>query len=144
MLYTNNMDCLFCKLGSGEIDSFTLYEDSDVRAFLDVNPLTIGHTVVIPKTHVIDIIDLSPELVGPLFSGVKAVTEMLAGALGAENFTIGINHGKMLGHPDIDHMHVHVIPRFEGDGGGDMHSIVKQPPEEDLSVIDKKIMEVNK
>jgi len=45
------MNCLFCNIGSGEINSLTLYEDSDVRAFLDIHPLTLGHTVVIPKKH---------------------------------------------------------------------------------------------
>jgi len=138
------MDCLFCKIGSGEIDSYTIYEDDDVRAFLDVHPLVLGHTVVVPKEHVKDIIDIKSELIGPVFSGVKKATEMLANALRAENFTIGINHGKMLGHPDIDHMHIHVIPRFEGDGGGDIHSIVNQPPQESVEDTHKKILEANK
>jgi len=138
------MDCLFCKIGSGEIDSYTIYEDDDVRAFLDINPLTLGHTVVVPKQHVKDIIDMKAELVGPVFSGVKYATEMLARAFGAENFTIGINHGKMLGHPDIDHMHIHVIPRFEGDGGGDIHSIVKQTSQESVEDTHKKILDASK
>jgi histidine triad (HIT) family protein len=136
-------DCLFCGIASGEIDSYTIYEDDDVRAFLDTHPLTLGHTVVVPKEHVKDIIDMKSELIGPVFSGVKKATEMLAHALGAENFTIGINHGRMLGHPDINHMHIHVIPRFEGDGGGDIHSIVKYPPEEGLKVTRKKILDAN-
>ena len=50
----------------------------------------------------------------------------------------------MLGHPDIDHMHIHVIPRFEDDGGGDIHSIVSQPPKEDLKVTLEKILDKNK
>ena len=138
------MDCLFCKIASGEIDSYTIYEDDDVRVFLDIHPLTLGHAVVIPKQHVKDIIEMKSKLIGPVFSGVKKATEMLAEALHAENFTIGINHGRMLGHPDINHMHIHVIPRFEGDGGGDIHSIVKQSPEEDLKVTHKKIIDTKK
>lgn len=138
------MDCLFCKIATGEIPSHKIYEDDSVFAFLDIQPLTEGHTVVIPKEHVVDIIDLPSELLGPVFYGVKRATEMLAAALGAENFTIGINHGRMLGHPDINHMHIHVIPRFEGDGGGNIHSIVKHPPDEDLDVIYTRIMKANK
>jgi len=137
------VNCLFCKIGSGELDSFAIYEDEDTRAFLDVHPLTLGHTVVIPTQHVSNIIDLDDKLVGPLFVGVKRTTKILADALGAENFTIGINHGRMLGHPDIDHMHIHVIPRYEDDGGGDLHSIVSHPPGEEIEQTYKKIKGVD-
>jgi len=137
-------DCLFCKIGSQEIPSYTIYEDKDVIAFLDTHPLTLGHTVVIPKRHIISIIDLPDDLVGPVFTGVKIATKMLSKSINAENFTIGINHGRMLGHPDIDHMHIHVIPRFEGDGGGDIHSIVRYTPTESLDDTHKIILEANK
>ena len=133
------MECLFCKIGSGEIKSFTIYEDDDVRAFLDIHPLTLGHTVVVPKKHISTVIDLPDNLVEPLFGAVKKTTTILADKLGVDNFSIGINHGKMLGHPDIDHLHIHVVPRYEGDGGGDFHSIVKFPPKEDLQETHRKI-----
>lgn len=136
--------CLFCKIAVGGISSYVIYEDRNVLAFLDVNPLTLGHTVIIPKRHVNTIIDLPDNLVGPVFVGVKVSVKMLALSIGAENFTIGINHGRMLGHPDIDHMHIHVIPRFHGDGGGDIHSIVRQPPDESLEDTHKRILEANK
>ena len=136
-------DCLFCRIASGEIDSYTIYEDDEVRAFLDINPLSLGHTVVIPKEHTKDIIEMKSELIGPVFSGVKKATKMLAETFHAENFTIGINHGRMLGHPDIDHMHIHVIPRFEGDGGGNIHSIVNKPPDESVEDTHKRILEAS-
>jgi len=138
------MECLFCKIATGKIPSYLIYEDEDVSAFLDESPLTLGHTVVIPKSHVSTIIDLPDNLIGPVFTGVKISTKILSESIGAENFTIGINHGRMLGHPDIDHMHVHVIPRFEGDGGGDVHSIVRYPPTESLEDTHKRILEANK
>lgn len=134
-------NCLFCKIGMGEISSYMIYEDRNVFAFLDTNPLTLGHTVIIPKRHVDTIINLPDDLVGPVFIGVKISVGMLAASIGAENFTIGINHGRMLGHPDINHMHIHVIPRFHGDGGGDIHSIVRQPPDESLEDTRKRIIE---
>lgn len=133
--------CLFCKIALGKIDSYTIYEDDYVRAFLDINPLTLGHTVVIPKKHIKDIIEMDSEFIGPVFYGVKRATEILAEAFQVEDFTIGINHGKMLGHPDIDHMHIHVIPRFKDDGGGDIHSIVKQPQRESVKDTYKRIKE---
>ena len=134
-------ECLFCKIAAGEIESYKVYEDSDVLAFLDINPLTLGHSVIIPKKHYSNIIELPDEFIVPVFLGVKRVAEILAKTFNAENFTIGINHGKMLGNPEIDHMHIHVIPRFEGDGGGDIHSIVKQSPDEALDVTYKRILE---
>ena len=132
-------DCLFCKIAAGEIESYTIYEDDDTRAFLDVHPLTLGHTVVVPKKHFSTVIDLPDNLLSPLLGAVRGSTALLADKLGAENFSIGINHGRMLGHPDIDHLHIHVVPRYEGDGGGDFHSIVKFPPKEDLRETHKKI-----
>ena len=134
-------ECLFCKIAAGEIGSYEIYEDGSTLAFLDINPLTLGHSVVIPKKHYSNIIELPDNLIESTFLGVKRVTKMLAETFGAENFTIGINHGKMLGNPEIDHMHIHVVPRFEGDGGGDIHSIVKQPPDESLDITHKKILE---
>ena len=137
------MDCLFCKIGSGEIQNLTIYEDSNVRAFLDIHPLTLGHTVVVPKKHYGNVIDLPEELVGPVFLGVKKAAEMLKLGLGIEGFTIGINHGT-IGHQEIDHLHVHVIPRRSGDGGGNIHSIVHEVSNEDLEVTYKRILDKNK
>jgi len=137
------VDCLFCKIGSGEIQSLTIYEDSNVRAFLDIHPLTLGHTVVVPKKHYGNVIDLPEELVGPVFLGVKKAAEMLKLGLGIEGFTIGINHGT-IGHQEIDHLHVHVIPRRSGDGGGNIHSIVHEVSNEDLEVTYKRILDKNK
>jgi len=137
------VDCLFCKIGSGEIQNLTIYEDSNVRAFLDIHPLTLGHTVVVPKKHYGNVIDLPEELVGPVFLGVKKAAEMLKLGLGIEGFTIGINHGT-IGHQEIDHLHVHVIPRRSGDGGGNIHSIVHEVSNEDLEVTYKRILDKNK
>jgi len=136
------MDCLFCKIGSGEIGSFTIYEDDNVRAFLDINPLALGHTVVIPKGHYSNVLELPDELVGPTFLGVKKVTDMVKNGLGVEGFTIGINHGT-IGHQEVDHLHVHVIPRRKDDGGGNIHSVVRNEPDEDLEVTHKRILGKN-
>ena len=132
------MGCLFCKIGSGEIESYTIYEDDNVRAFLDVKPISLGHAVVIPKSHAGNILDLQDDMIGPTFSAVKHVTKMLQNALSPEGFTIGVNHGRISGQ-SVDHLHVHIIPRYKGDGGGSMHSVVSQPPKEDLQETHKKI-----
>ncbi len=133
------MDCLFCKIVKGEIPSEKIYEDEFAFAFLDINPLADGHTVIVPKIHAENIIDLPENQIGPLFLGVKKVTEAINSALKPHGFTIGINHGKVSGQV-IDHLHIHVIPRFEGDGGGSIHSVVKNPPQESINAIKEKII----
>ena len=134
-----HMDCLFCKIASKEIPSEVIYEDDHVLAFLDVHPLTEGHTLIVPKKHVENIIDLPEDEVAPVFSAVKKVTELLEKKLAPKGFTIGINHGRISGQT-IDHLHIHVVPRFEGDGGGSLHSVVKYPPKEPLASIREKIV----
>ena len=137
------MDCLFCKIASGEIPSQKIYEDEHVLAFLDINPLTEGHTVVIPKKHAKNILDLPVEEMAPVFLAVQRVTGMLLKALSSEGFTIGINHGKISGQA-VDHLHIHVIPRYKGDGGGSLHSVVNNPPASELEDVKEKIIEANR
>src|SRR3989344_8225089 len=133
------MDCLFCKIVSKEIPSeVILFEDEDVLAFLDLHPLTPGHTLVVPKNHFENIIELTPEKVGNLFLLVRKVTEALLKTLSPSGFTIGINHGKAAGQV-IDHMHVHVIPRYENDGGKSIHSIVFVPTNEPLRELAERV-----
>jgi histidine triad (HIT) family protein len=133
------MDCLFCKIAHKEIPSEVIYEDDHVLAFLDVHPLTTGHTLIIPKIHSENLLDLPDEEIGPVFKAVKIVTGLLQEKLSPKGFTIGINHGRISGQT-IDHLHIHVIPRFEGDGGGSLHSVVKYPPAESLSSIKERIV----
>ncbi|HZX00896.1 MAG TPA: HIT family protein [Candidatus Paceibacterota bacterium] len=133
------MNCLFCKIVNGEILSEKIYEDEAAFAFLDIHPLSPGHTVLVPKVHAENILDLPEAAVGPLFLAVKKVTATLNLALKPHGFTIGINHGKVSGQA-IDHLHIHLIPRFEGDGGGSIHSVVKNPPQESVVAIKEKII----
>ncbi len=136
------MDCLFCKIANKEIPSEVIHEDAVSIAFLDVNPLTLGHAVIIPKHHARNILDLPDKVVGPVFQAVKTVTEMLNRAFKPEGFTIGINHGRISGQT-VDHLHIHVIPRYPGDGGGSMHSVVRYPPREDIKEAKEKIIKAN-
>ncbi len=119
-----------------------IYEDEHSFAFLDINPLTLGHAVIIPKDHAENILDLADEGVGPVFRAVKKVTEMLNKALDPEGFTIGINQGRISGQT-VDHLHIHVIPRYLGDGGGSIHSVVRYSPKEDIKETKDKIIKAN-
>lgn len=121
------MNCLFCEIIQKQKEAKIIYEDGAVVAILDVFPHAPGHTLVLPKRHVKNIFDLSEEELGSVFAGVKNVAALLARALAPEGFTIGINHGEVGGQA-IEHMHIHIMPRFTGDGGGSIHSVVKNPP----------------
>jgi len=133
------MDCIFCKIAQKEINAYTIFEDSSVIAFLDIHPLALGHTVVIPKIHAENIIDLPIELVNPIFLGVRHITKMIQDTLHPDGFTIGINHGKWAGQ-DMDHLHIHIIPRWKDDKGKSLHSIVQNPPKESLTETKNRII----
>lgn len=128
------MDCLFCKIISGEISIYKVYEDENVLAFLDIEPLTKGHTVVVPKQHVENLLDLDDKGVANLFSAVKKIAQNLEDKLGIDGMNIGINMGKVAGQA-MNHLHVHILPRYAGDRGGSVHSIVNNPPTETLDEI---------
>lgn len=133
------MECLFCKIITKQIPSEIVYEDNASLAVLDVAPRAPGHTIVLPKMHAESILDLPDTTIEPVFATVKKVTAMLKKALAPDGFTIGINHGHAAGQA-IDHLHIHVIPRWSSDNGGSIHSIVTNIPKETLGEIRSKII----
>lgn len=132
------MDCLFCKIINKEIPAEIIYEDGEAVAFLDIHPRSPGHTVVLPRHHAENILDLPDEKIEGIFKAVKKVAELLNKSLMPDGFTIGINHGKVSGQT-IDHLHIHIIPRWFNDGGGSVHDVVNNQPKESLEEISKKI-----
>jgi histidine triad (HIT) family protein len=131
-------DCIFCKIIDQEIEAKIIYENENALAFLDINPHAPGHTVIIPKKHYANILEAEDSDLSYLFLVVKKVAALLQKSLKAEGFTIGINHGKIAGQA-IGHLHIHLIPRFNGDGGGSIHSVVLNKPKESIDEIYKKI-----
>ena len=130
--------CIFCKFIRKEMETEGVYEDDSVYAFLDNAPRSLGHTLVIPKIHAENILDLKKENVGPFFERVQNVVGMIKKSLSPDGFTLGINHGKWAGQA-VDHIHFHIIPRWQGDGGSSIHSVVTNPPKEDLKTIAARI-----
>jgi histidine triad (HIT) family protein len=98
---------------------------------LDIQPRSPGHILVIPKLHAPKLADLDDDLVAEVFRATKDVVKMLEKALKPDAFTIGINDGEEAGQV-IAHLHVNIIPRFRGDGGSAIHSVVHNPPSEDI------------
>ncbi|MBR9675490.1 HIT family protein [Candidatus Woesearchaeota archaeon] len=107
--------CLFCKIISGEIPSHKVYEDEKVFAFLDINPVNKGHVLVVPKNHSTDLVECSDEDLCSCMSAAKKIGSKQLEALGAKGFNTLINTRPASGQI-IYHTHIHVIPRFEGDG----------------------------
>jgi histidine triad (HIT) family protein len=132
-------ECIFCQIVRGELSAHKIYEDEDSLAFLDIHPLTEGHTMVIPKQHFSTIQEMPPALAGKVFETVARLTGKIEKALGASATTIGINNGRGAGQV-IPHLHIHIVPRYPNDGGGNIHSIVHKPSQHSLAALTAKIL----
>ncbi len=108
-------DCLFCKIASGTIPSEKVYEDDHTFAFLDINPINKGHTLVIPKHHAENIMTIRKDDLAAVMETVRMLAPVIQRAVSADGINIGINNGSAAGQV-IFHAHVHVMPRFDGDG----------------------------
>ena len=107
--------CLFCQIIKKEIPAEIVYEDDEVMVFLDINPVNLGHSLVVPKKHCQDLLNASEETLIKVMSVAQKIGQALIKSLGAEGFSLGVNNGRAAGQI-VDHLHLHVIPRFSGDG----------------------------
>lgn len=108
-------ECLFCKISKGEIPSQKIYEDERTFAFLDIGPVNPGHTLVIPKTHAEDLSTIRKEDLTAVMETVRMLAPKIERAVLADGFNVHINNRSAAGQV-IFHSHVHIIPRFTGDG----------------------------
>ena len=108
-------DCLFCKIVKGEIPCAKVYEDDDIMAFLDIAPVNKGHTLVIPKKHYVDFLDMPDDIVQKLFTATKKITKAVVEGVKADGFNFGMNN-KKAGGQLVMHAHLHIMPRFNDDG----------------------------
>ncbi|UZE93762.1 MAG: HIT family protein [Candidatus Pacearchaeota archaeon] len=108
-------DCIFCKIATGEIPSYKIYEDDDFFAFLDIQPVNPGHALVIPKKHYENLLDIPQNILCEMMGVVQKLSKTITEVLNAPGFNIGINNKKIAGQ-SFFHLHVHIMPRFEGDG----------------------------
>ena len=107
-------NCLFCKITNGEAPSYKVYEDEDILAFLDINPVNIGHTLVIPKKHYENLYETPNEVLGKLISTVKKLSINIKEKLNADGINIMMNNDSSAGQV-IFHTHIHIVPRFRED-----------------------------
>lgn len=106
------MDCLFCKIIEGSIPSKTIYEDELVKVFLDINPNTNGHCLIIPKKHIVTVKEVDSILTTQILEVEKKIYDLLKEKLNIKGLTIVQNNE--LGQ-EVKHYHVHLIPRYEDD-----------------------------
>ncbi len=106
-------DCIFCKIANGEIPSATVYEDEEFRVILDLGPASKGHALILPKSHFKDICEADAATAGKLFPLAGKIGAAMKKGLGASGFNVVQNNGTSAGQT-VFHLHVHVIPRYDG------------------------------
>lgn len=109
------MDCIFCKIIAGEIPSFKVYEDEFTLAFLDINPVNPGHTLVVPKKHAANIEEADEQMLCHIMKTVKKVGFSLKNNLGAPGYNVLENNDPASGQI-VPHLHFHLVPRMADDG----------------------------
>ncbi len=103
-------DCLFCKINNGDIPCYKVYEDEVVLAFLDINPKSNGHTLIIPKKHFKDIYDIDKDTLSHIMGTAKNIMNLLNEKLNPDGFTLAQNNGEV---QEIKHFHLHVMPYYK-------------------------------
>jgi histidine triad (HIT) family protein len=109
------MDCLFCKIINKDIPAVFVYEDERVVAFLDINPVAPGHTLVVPKAHSKTLIEADDADLNALTAVVKKLAPAVCGATACAGWNLEVNNGNAAGQA-IDHTHWHIVPRKPDDG----------------------------
>jgi histidine triad (HIT) family protein len=119
--------CIFCRIVDDDLPSRTVYEDGTTQAFLDANPLAPAHTLVVPKSHHERLNDLPADLATDLYATLQRVVPAAEAAADAPASTVAFNNGREAGQ-EVPHVHGHVVPRFQGDGGGPIHVVAGDRP----------------
>lgn len=109
-------DCLFCKIIAGDIPSTKIYEDEHVFAFMDIGPLTKGHTLLIPKEHVANVFEMSEDVASHLFSVAPKIANAINETFKPVGMNLLNNNGEAAGQ-SVFHFHLHFIPRYDETDG---------------------------
>lgn len=108
-------ECIFCKLANGEIPTNAIYEDEDFKVIMDANPASKGHCIILPKTHAANLLELPEEYCEKLLPVAKKCCKVLMEVLRCDGINVLQNNGEVAGQT-VFHLHVHLIPRYKGDG----------------------------
>lgn len=108
-------DCIFCKLANGDIPTNSIYEDDKFNVILDNGPATKGHALILPKDHADNLFELPEETAADAMKLARKLGKHIMDTLGADGLNIVQNNGPVAGQT-VMHFHLHIIPRYEGDG----------------------------
>ncbi|MHC4309068.1 MAG: HIT family protein [Planctomycetota bacterium] len=108
-------DCIFCKMVAGQVPVTKIFEDEVVLSFLDIGPLSDGHTLVIPKQHCERLHDCPAEILGRVGSCLGKIGGAVSAAMNSDGYNVLCNNGRAAGQL-VGHLHFHIIPRNTGDG----------------------------
>ena len=109
-------DCIFCKIIAGEISSSKVYEDNQIVAFLDISQVTPGHTLVVPKQHFRNLLEMDADNTSQLFARVPDIARKVMKATGAKGMNI-LNNNEEIAGQTVFHTHVHLAPRYDETDG---------------------------
>jgi histidine triad (HIT) family protein len=107
-------DCIFCKIVAGELPGTIVDQDESTIAFMDINPATRGHTLVIPRTHARDLLEIEPDELAATVRAAQRVAARMPAALSADGVNL-LNSCGSTAWQTVFHFHIHVIPRYVGD-----------------------------
>ena len=105
-------NCIFCKIINKQIPSSVVYEDNDVVAFLDISQATKGHTLVLPKKHYANLLEIEEEVLAKVIKVAKTIATSMQDSLGAKGFNLVNNCNEVAGQ-SVMHFHLHIIPRYD-------------------------------
>ncbi len=107
-------DCLFCKIVAGEVPATRVHEDARTVAFMDINPATRGHLLIVPREHAVDLLEVGAEDLAACMSAAQALAARVTERLGADGVNL-LNCRGSAAWQTVLHFHVHLIPRYAGD-----------------------------
>jgi len=131
-------DCIFCKLANGVFSTNSIYEDENFNVILDLGPATKGHALILPKEHYKNIYELPEDTAAKAFVLAKKLATEMTEKLGADGFNIVQNNNEVAGQT-VFHFHMHLIPRYEGDGQHISWNPLSPSPEELTSIKDQLV-----
>ncbi|MFC7214338.1 HIT family protein [Saliphagus sp. GCM10025334] len=122
------MSTIFSQIVAGDIPARVVYEDETTFAFLDANPLAPGHTLVIPRDEYERLNDVPEDVAADLYATIHRLVPVVEAAVDADATTVAFNNGEAAGQ-EVPHVHCHIVPRFDGDGGAPIHAVAGETPD---------------
>lgn len=117
------MDCIFCKIINGDIPSYTIYEDDIVKVFLDVNPMSPGHSLIIPKKHFDNLDDIDSNILSHINIVAKKMHTLFKEKLNIDGLTLIQNNGDV---QEVKHYHLHLKPYYKENNGISVDEVYKK------------------